>query len=87
MRNINGYVISENELQIMIAALPAIEAVPVEQDECWPGDGPAHDYACSLTDHTASAAAVAATADLYWDFESWSSTHAWLLGVIEKAKK
>ena len=65
---------TENELKIMTAALPVVEAVPASQDSCWPGDGPAHDDDCAETDHAASIAAVAATEGLCWDFSTWSRT-------------
>jgi hypothetical protein len=61
------------ELIIMTAALPAVEAVPASQDSCWPGDGPAHDDDCTVSDHAASIAAVAATEGLCWDFYTWSA--------------
>ena len=62
-----------SEIEIMRRALPAVEAVPPGQDKCWPGDGPAHDDHCKLTDHTASLAAVTATEGISWNFDSWSS--------------
>jgi hypothetical protein len=71
------------ELEIMTAALPLVESVPMAQDSCWPGDGPAHDDDCTLADHTASAAAVAATEGLSWEFSSWSDTAAWFRSAIE----
>jgi hypothetical protein len=73
---------NENERKIMTSALPIVEAVPAAQDSCWPGDGPAHDDNCTLTDHTASAAAVAATEGLSWDFSSWTATAAWFRAEI-----
>ena len=66
-----------NEIGIMRAALPIVEAVPAAQDSCWPGDGPAHDDDCTLADHAASTAAVVATRGLSWDFSSWASAAAW----------
>jgi hypothetical protein len=52
-----------DELKIMAAALPVVEAVPANQDECWPGDPYAHnDEHCDLGDHVAASAAVAANA-------------------------
>lgn len=68
---------SNEELKIMTGALPVVESVPAAQDTCWPGDRPAHDDVCPLSDHAASAAAVAATQGLCWEFSSWSSTAAW----------
>ena len=66
------------ELIIMTAALPVVEAVPTSQDSCWPGDGPAHDDDCTVSDHAASIAAVAATEGLCWDFYTWSAAaRAW----------
>jgi hypothetical protein len=64
---------TETELKIMTAALPAVEAVPASQDSCWPGDGPAHDDDCTVSDHAASIAAVAATEGLSWEFSTWSA--------------
>ena len=66
-----------NELNIMAAALPIVAAVPAMQDGCWPGDGPAHDDDCALSDHAESAAAVAATEGLCWDFTGWTTTADW----------
>jgi hypothetical protein len=66
--------LNNKELQIMAQALPIIDAVPEEQDACWPSDGPVHDDWCKLTDHAASHAAVEATVGVTWDFYSWSST-------------
>ena len=68
------------EIEIMTAALPVIDAVPLSQDECWPGDA-GHEE-CSRTNHTASAAAVAATVGLVWEFYSWSATAAWMRKAI-----
>jgi hypothetical protein len=76
---------NETELKIMALALPVIEAVPSEQDKCWPGDGPSHDDHCSLTDHTESAAAVKATEGVSWEFESWSGTHSAWRSVLDEA--
>ena len=64
---------TENELKIITAALPVVEAVPASQDSCWPGDGPAHDDDCTVSDHAASIAAVAATEGLSWEFYTWSA--------------
>ncbi|HOJ23610.1 MAG TPA: hypothetical protein PLY56_18945 [Armatimonadota bacterium] len=75
---------NEKELRIMALALPVIEAVPSEQDECWPGD-PSHDDHCSLTDHAESVAAVKATEGVSWEFRSWSSTHAAWRSVLDEA--
>lgn len=74
------------ELQIMTDALPVVEAVPASQDSCWPGDVPAHDDDCALTDHAASAAAVAATKGLSWEFSSWTATADWFRAAIEEAE-
>jgi hypothetical protein len=77
---------TETELKIMTAALPIVEAVPDAQNSCWPGDGPAHDDDCTLTDHAASAAAVTATEGLSWEFSTWSATADWFHAAIEEAK-
>ena len=61
-----------SEIEIMKRALPAIDAVPAPQDECWPGDA-GHDE-CQLRDHAASLAAVAATAGVSWEFGGWART-------------
>ena len=82
MKN-NGW--TEKELRTMALALPIIEAVPSEQDECWPGDGPVHDDHCSLTDHAESAAAVKATKGVSWEFGSWSGTHTAWRSVLDEA--
>lgn len=76
---------TENELKIMTAALPVVEAVPASQDSCWPSDGPAHDDDCTLANHAASAAAVAATEGISWDFSTWSATASWFRGAIAAA--
>ena len=70
------------EIEIMAAALPVVEAVPAAQDNCWPGDGPAHDDDCTLIDHTASAAAVAATAGLCWEFSTWTAAASWFRAAL-----
>lgn len=62
------------EIEIMKRALPVIEAVPAMQDQCWPGDGPAHDAECTYPHHEASAAAVKATEGVSWEFHGWTST-------------
>jgi hypothetical protein len=82
----NTLTATENELKIMTAALPVVEAVPESQDSCWPGDGPAHDDDCTETDHAASIAAVAATEGLSWEFSSWTATAAWFRTSIEEAE-
>jgi hypothetical protein len=71
-----------NEIEIMRAALPIVEAVPAAQDSCWPGDGPAHDDDCNLVDHAASASAVSATEGLSWEFTSWSEAAAWFCAEL-----
>lgn len=74
---------TKEEIEIIRKALPAVEAAAnSRQDECWPGDGPAHDDHCHLTDHDLSARAVAATKGLSWEFSSWSSTVRWMREVI-----
>ena len=73
---------TENELKIMTAALPVVEAGPASQDSCWPGDGPAHDDDCAETDHAASTAAVAATEGLSWEFSTWTGAAAWFRAAI-----
>lgn len=65
------------QLEIMRRALLIVEAVPRDQDGCWPGDGPAHDDNCGLEDHSESVAAVTATEGITWDFVSWSDTAIW----------
>lgn len=80
----NTLIPSEKELAIMSAALPLVQAVPESQDSCWPGDGPAHDDDCSLSDHAAAEAAVKATEGLSWEFSTWTSTAAWFrLAIAE----
>lgn len=72
------------ELKIMAAALPAVEAVPYRQNICWPGDG-GHDGECHQGDHAASAAAVAATEGLVWEFDLWSETADWFRSELGAA--
>ena len=74
---------SDLELDIMAAALPIVLSVPRAQDTCWPGDGPAHDDECTLGDHAASAAAVAATEGLFWDFSCWSDAARWMHRTLD----
>ena len=83
---IPGRIMTPQELKIMAAALPVVEAVPAKQDMCWPGDGPAHDDQCRLTDHTASAAAVKATEGLRWDFGGWAATARWFRELVSRAR-
>ena len=72
------------EVEIMKQALPAVEAAAnSKQDECWPGDGPAHDDHCALTHHELSRAAVEASEGLVWEFYSWSSTASWMRDAIQ----
>jgi len=75
------------EIAIIHKALPVVEAAASSnQDECWPGDGPAHDDHCRLTDHRLARRAVKATEGLTWEFYSWSSTANWMRKALaEKA--
>lgn len=50
------------------AAAKVCFAVPPGERDCWPGGGN-HDEVCDMTEHAASAAAVAATADLGLEWE------------------
>jgi hypothetical protein len=77
---------SLDDVQIMTAALPVVEAVPASQDSCWPGDGPAHDDDCTETDHAASTAAVAATEGLSWEFSTWTATANWFRAAMRESK-
>ena len=54
------------------------------QDECWPGDGPAHDDHCGISDHELASAAVKATEGLSWEFSSWSRTADWFRSTLEE---
>ena len=79
---------TDKELAVIRRALPVVErAAASEQDECWPGDGPAHDDYCNLTDHRLARAAVEATEGLPgWEFYSWSSTAEWMRHAVEEAR-
>ena len=82
MKTLTGY--TKEELGIMRNALTIVEsAANSTQDECWPGDGPAHDDHCALSDHGLATAAVKATEGLSWEFSSWSRTADWFRSTLE----
>jgi hypothetical protein len=79
---------TKEELEIMRTALPIVEAAGnSDQDFCWPGDGPAHDDHCLLSDHSLAAAAVEATEGLTWDFSSWTRTADWFRSALRELKE
>lgn len=79
---------TEAEIGIIRRALPAVEAAAQsDQNECWPGDGPAHDEHCGITDHRLARRAVKATEGLSWEFSSWATTMAWMRAALEGQEK